>query len=549
MTSSIFPGNLVPDLPDYNLFAVDVVLREAVLRHASAAQQRFLSDYGDWLGRQQTRELAARADRQPPRHEAYDRLGQRVDRVEFGPDWHRLMAGLREHGLVSLPYHAPTDGAWLTWAAGLYLHGQVDAASLCPTIMTTAAIPVLQQEPAVFAGLQEALFSTVYDDRDVPLGQKASMLVGMGMTEKQGGTDLRAITTRAEPLAEPGRGQAYHLTGHKWFFSSPTSDAHLVLAQTPEGPSCFFVPRWHPAGVRNGIRLVRLKDKLGNRANASGEVEFDQAWGLLVGEPGRGIPTLLQMATFSRLACVIGSTAIQRQTLLQAVHHARWRHVGGRPLIEQPLMTQVLADMALESEAATALMLRLALAFEQAEQPVERVWCRVIMPAAKFWICKRTVELAGEALEVWGGNGYVETGPMARWFREAPVNSVWEGSGNVMCLDVLRALRQDPEGFEHWLDGLAHLGRERPLFAEAMAALRAELMRPAEALETAARRLVQHLVLVAQAALLLEHAPADVAEGFLWSRFDGAAGRVFGAGPALPQAGRILARVWGEAAV
>ncbi|MCK9510907.1 MAG: acyl-CoA dehydrogenase family protein [Pigmentiphaga sp.] len=534
----------MPDLPAVNGFQADAALTEALARHGSPAQREFLSAYGEWLSRPENRELAVLAERRPPEFEPYDRLGERQDLVRFDAAWHQLMAALRERGLVSLPYREPGEGAWLTWAAGLYLHGQVDAASLCPTIMTTAAIPVLQQEPELFQQLQGPLYGLEYDARDLPLNEKAAMWIGMGMTEKQGGSDLRANATYAEALEQPGRGKAYRITGHKWFLSAPTADAHLVLAITDEGPSCFYVPRWRPDGVRNTIRIIRLKDKLGNRANASSEVEFDGAWGQLVGEPGRGIPTILQMATFSRLACVIGSTAILRQTLVQAIHHARDRWAFGRTLIEQPLMRQLLADMALESEAATWLMVRLARAFERAEQPGERIWCRIMMPAAKFWICKRAVEFSGEALEVWGGNGYVETGPMARWFREAPVNSVWEGSGNVICLDVLRAIRRDPDGFSAWLATLEDGSKAHPVIAQAMARLRADLALPAEVLEAAARRVTQRLVLVAQAVLLLEQAPAIVAEGFIATRFAEGAGWVFGAGPEITAADAILERAW-----
>ena len=278
------------------------------------------------------------------------------------------------------------------------------------------------------------------------------MLIGMGMTEKQGGSDVRSNTTVARALGEPGRGHAYALTGHKWFFSAPMCDAHLVLARTEAGPSCFFVPRWRPDGSKNKILIQRLKDKLGNRSNSSSEVEFQDAYGVMVGEDGRGIPTIIEMANHTRLDCVIGSAGLMRNALVQAIHHARHRHAFGRPLAEQPLMQNVLADLALESEAATRLMLRLAQAAEAIDDPLERAWRRVLTPAAKFWICKRALEFSGECMEVWGGNGYVENAPMARMYREAPVNSIWEGSGNVMCLDVLRAISKEGISFKLLLD-------------------------------------------------------------------------------------------------
>ncbi len=541
-------NNQVGDLPEVNSLQADAALSAATACWASQGQQQALHRQAQWLAQPATRALAADADRQPPEHQPYNRLGERIDAVHFAPAWHELMAGLRQRELISLPYSRPEPGSWLSWAAGLYLHGQVDAATLCPSIMTTAAIPVLQQEPALFEQVRAGLYSTEYDGSDQPMSGKRSLMIGMGMTEKQGGSDLRANTTRAEPEGAPGRGNDYRLTGHKWFYSAPTSDAHLVLAQTDDGPSCFFVPRWRPDGTRNAIRLLRLKDKLGNRANASSEVEFHDAWGVLVGEPGRGIPTILQMATFSRLACVIGSTAILRQTLVQAIHYARHRQAFGRTLVAQPLMRQVLADMALESEAATWLMVRLARAFEHDDSPAERVYTRVLMPAAKFWICKRAVEFAGEALEVWGGNGYVETGPMARWFREAPVNSVWEGSGNVICLDILRALGRDPDSVLAWLDAQAALANDSPALRQAIDALRATLLGPEHLLEPSARRIARQLVWIAQASLLRDHAPADVAEAFVATRLHGGGGWVLGDGAPLEAgvAGKLIDRAWPE---
>lgn len=539
-------NNQVGELPAINLLQADAVLTAAVQQWTNPAQQKALHYQGEWLAQPATRELAALADQHPPQHERYNRWGERVDLVHFHGAWHELMAGLRERELISLPYSSTEPGGWLTWAAGLYLHGQVDAASLCPSIMTTAAIPVLQQEPALFQTLRSGLYSTEYDASDQPMGAKRSLMVGMGMTEKQGGSDLRANTTRAQPHGPAGRGEWYSLEGHKWFFSAPTSDAHLVLAQTAEGPSCFFVPRWRDDGTRNAIRILRLKDKLGNRANASSEVEFVGAAGCLVGEPGRGIPTILQMATFSRLACVIGSTAILRQTLVQAIHHARRRRAFGKALVDQPLMRQVLADMALESEAASWLMVRLARAFEAADSSSEMVWTRVLMPAAKFWICKRAVEFAGEALEVWGGDGYIETGPMARWFREAPVNSVWEGSGNVICLDILRAMGREAEAVMAWLDVQRTLADGLPPLQAQIDDLRATLRGPAAALEPAARRIARQLIVIAQAGLMRELAPAEVAEAFVQSRFQGSGGWVIGDGAVydFDLAGRLIDRAW-----
>ncbi len=397
--------------------------------------------------------------------------------------------------------------------------------------MTTAGIPVLQKEPALWAQLQDKLYSDAYDARDVPVPGKASVWLGMGMTEKQGGSDVRANTTQATPTGSGGRGGEYLLRGHKWFFSAPMCDAHLVVAQTPRaGPACFYVPRWRPDGSRNAVHLQRLKDKVGNRSNSSSEVEFDGAWGLLMGEEGRGIPTIIEMATMTRLNCVIGSAAMLRQASVQALAYARQRQAFGKRLAEQPLMRAVLADLALESEAALVLAMRLAQAFEHADDPAQRAWKRVVTPAAKFWVCKRAVELTGEAMEVFGGNGYVEDGVMARLFREAPVNSIWEGSGNVMCLDVLRALAREPEAAAALLAELAQDAAGEPRLVAELDALAQWLGHGVPVPEAAARALTQRLALVAQACLLRRHAPACVADGFIATRLaDPHWGRVVGA--------------------
>jgi putative acyl-CoA dehydrogenase len=424
------------------------------------------------------------------------------------------------------------------------MQAQVEAGSLCPTTMTFASIPVLQNEPKLFAELQSRLFSCEHDPRDLPLAQKKSILIGMGMTEKQGGSDVRTNATVARPLNGQGRGAGYALTGHKWFFSAPMCDAHLVLARTEAGLSCFFVPRWRSDGSKNAVLVQRLKDKLGNRSNSSSEVEFQDAFGVMVGEEGRGIPTIIEMANHTRLDCVIGSAALMRHAFVQAAHHARHRAAFGRHLAEQPLMRNVLSDLALESEAATLLMLRLARAFETPDDPLQRAWRRIVTPAAKFWICKRALEFTGECMEVWGGNGYVESAPMARLYREAPVNSIWEGSGNVMCLDVLRAIEREAGGFSLLLNQLSDIAAAHPGLQSLVAALRKDLTAAPEQREMLARRLAQRLVIAIQASLMLQHAPAAIAEAFIASRTDSECGRVYGtlATPALQQ--NILDRAW-----
>ncbi|HJW54816.1 MAG TPA: acyl-CoA dehydrogenase family protein, partial [Burkholderiaceae bacterium] len=399
-------------------------------------------------------------------------------------------------------------------------------------------------EPKLFSMLESKLFSREHDPRDLPLEQKKSIMVGMGMTEKQGGSDVRTNSTVARSLNGTGRGADYLLTGHKWFFSAPMCDAHLVLARTDAGLSCFFVPRWRPDGSKNAVLVQRLKDKLGNRSNSSSEVEFQDAYGIMVGNEGRGIPTIIEMANYTRLDCVIGSAGLMRQAFVQAAHHARHRSAFGKRLAEQPLMRNVLSDLALESEAATVLMLRLARAFESSVDPLERAWRRIVTPAAKFWVCKRALEFTGECMEVWGGNGYVETGPMARMYREAPVNSIWEGSGNVMCLDVLRAVEREAEGFLLLLNQFDQAAAQHPSLRTLVHALRADLATPPEQREMLARRFVQRLVLAAQGMLMLQNAPTPVAEAFIASRVDPDCGRVYGtlATAALQQ--RVLERAW-----
>ncbi len=521
--------NQVDELSGHSLLATDPALMEALERAGAAAFVPALSAYAVELGRPETAAIAERINRVTPALESFDKRGRRIDRVEFDAGWHALLAMYRQADLVAMPFRDERPGRWAAWAAGFYLHGQVEAGTLCPATMTQASIPVLRREPALWEALREQLFSTAYDGRDLPLARKRSIWLGMGMTEKQGGSDVRANTTRAEPAGAGGRGGEYRLTGHKWFFSAPMCDAHLVVAKTPDGaPGCFFVPRWRPDGTKNAVHIQRLKDKVGNRSNSSSEVEFQDAYGVLMGEEGRGIPTIIEMATHTRLNCVVGSAAMLRQALAQALHYARHRSAFGKRLVEQPLMRAVLADLALESEAAMQLSLRLAQAFEHQDDPRERTWMRLVTPAAKFWVCKRAVELTGEAMEVLGGNGYIDDAIMGRLYREAPVNSIWEGSGNVMCLDVMRAAARDPQAFLALLDEIGEaLAEDRAARAE-LDALRAMLATPPEQLEALGRRLASRLVVLAQAALLRRHAPAFVADAFIASRLDPQWGAVAG---------------------
>jgi len=533
-------SNQVPLLTGYNLFSSDPALVAALEREGAGWHRAALLRDGAALTEPDVLALADLANRHTPELFTHNPRGERIDALEFHPAWHTLIEQLRGAGVHALPFSDPQPGAMVARCAAYLLHAQLESGSLCPVTMTFASIPVLQREPTLFATLRDKLYARTHDPRDVPLARKQSAMVGMGMTEKQGGSDVRSNRTRAVAANgnAAGRGGEYRLLGHKWFFSAPQCDAHLVLARTDdvEGVSCFFVPRFTPDGNKNAVRVQRLKNKLGNRSNASSEVEFFDAYGVMIGDEGRGVPTIIEMANYTRLDCALGSAGLMRAALVQAIHHARHRSAFGRLLAEQPLMRNVLADLALESEAATVLTLRLARAFEDtAGAAEERAWRRLITPAAKYWICKRALEFTGEAMEVWGGNGYVEEGPMARFYREAPVNSIWEGSGNVMCLDVLRALEREPEAAQALLGAWRAVAAGHAPLAVALDRLLAMLGGPAEQREASARRIAQQLVLLAQAVLLLQHAPPLVADAFIATRLaDGSGdnGRVYGTLPA-----------------
>ena len=520
-------SNQFDELTDYNLHTTDQPLLDALAHAQTEAFDTPLAQYGQRLGQAETFELAEQANRYTPELKTFDARGRRLDQVSFHPSWHALMALHRAHGLVSMPFASEAPGRWSAWAASLYMAAQVEAGTMCPITMTQAAVPLMAREPDLAALTQTRLLSADYDARDVPMAQKRSIWIGMGMTEKQGGSDVRANETVATPIG--GSEREFTLRGHKWFFSAPMCDAHLVVAKTPYGaPSCFFVPRWQADGRKNPIEVQRLKNKVGNRSNSSSEVEFKDAYGVLMGEPGRGIPTIIEMATYTRLNCVIGSAALVRQGLVQALAYTRQRKAFGQLLSQQPLMRAVLADLALENEANVVLMMRLARAYELDDDPLERAWKRVMTPAAKFWVCKRAVEITGETMEVFGGNGYVDEGIMASLFREAPVNSIWEGSGNVMCLDVMRAIAKDPSAVMALLSDFARDAGGHPLLTAALASLEAMLRVDPEQLQGMGRLFAQSLVTVGQATLLLRHAPSWVAEAFMATRLGPSWGAVLG---------------------
>jgi len=554
MTSTHEVFNQPLPLENINLYRHDQALRDAVANNGAAWADDWLSARGAELGSAEMLALGATANKHPPTLKLFDATGHRRDEVEFHPSYHQLMSYAKQHGASGRPWAEPKPGAHVARAALSTMLAQVDSGHGCPTTMTYAVIPALRREPKLAAWVQKTL-SPDYDPRFIPGLQKKGVTLGMGMTEKQGGSDVRANTTRAEYVGESEWGSEYRITGHKWFFSAPMCDAFLILAQTEPGtppnsagrsssPSCFFLPRFTPDGELNAIRIQRLKDKLGDKSNASSEVEFWGARAWRVGAEGRGIPTILEMGTYTRLDCALGTTGLMRAAVSHAIHHARQRTVFGKTLIDQPLMQNVLADLALESEAATALALRLARAFDQSGNPQEAALARVLTPAAKYWICKRGPMLGGEAMEVWGGNGYVEEGPLARLYRQMPLNSIWEGSGNIMCLDVLRALAKSPEvaaALEAELAPALGLNTNFDAHIDGLKALLADR----HGLETGGRELTQSIALAVQAALLLRHSPPPVAEAFCQSRLgQNTWGAAFGVLPAGTSFRAILDRAW-----
>lgn len=521
-------SNQFDELENYNLFETDTVLKEILTRYGSQDQAR-LTEMGKVVGSAEYYDYADLANRHTPILHAFDARGRRKDFIEFHPAWHKWMGLNRQFDTHAHPFNQPNSSSkWVEWAARFYLAGQVECGNLCPNSMTLGSIPLIQREPELWAKIGDKLLSTEYDERDVPISQKKSIWLGMGMTEKQGGSDVRANETIAVPVAESGRGQAYLLTGHKWFFSAPMCDAHLVVAKTEQdGLACFFVPRWLEDGTKNPIHVQRLKEKVGNRSNSSSEVEFKEAWGIMIGDGGRGIPTIIEMANYTRLTCSVGSTAMLRQALVQCIAYTRQRKAFGKLLVEQPLMRAVLADLVLETEAAMQLSFHLAHCYET-DDALSVAWKRIMTPASKFWICKRAVELTGEMMEVFGGNGYVDNGIMARIFKEAPVNTIWEGSGNVMCLDVLRAISRDVESIEILFQDLATTAMQDEQLKQELQNLFQLFQQAPEELQFMGRSLVSRLVILAQAVLLKRHVPDYVADGFIQSRYSPFHGRVVG---------------------
>lgn len=533
--------NQPPPLEPYNLFAADAALRAAVSREGADWALPRLDALGAKFGAAETVALGFAANENPPALKAYDRFGHRIDDVEFHPAWHALMGIAVGAGLHSSPWASPRPGAHVARAAGTYMLTQIESGTYCPIAMTYGCVPTLRHNAALAGEWLPRVFATQYDPRFVPAAQKTTNLLGMAMTENQGGSDLRTNVTRAVPLSGAGERRGFRLNGHKWFMSAPMCDAFLVLAQTEHGLSCFLLPRFTPDGKRNAIRINRLKDKLGNRSNASSEVEFFDAYAELVGEEGRGIPTIIEMGTYTRLDCAIGSSGLMRQAVAQAIHHARYRMAFAKKLIDQPLMTNVLADIALEAEAAAALTFRLARAYDESGEAAQ-AFRRVVTPAAKFWICKRAPALAQEAMEVLGGNGYIEECVLPRIFRETPVNSIWEGSGNVMCLDVLRAIGREPQAAEAVLGEIREAAGADRRLAAFSAALAARLAKPSATDEAQARVLARDLILALQGALMVRHAPPAMADAFCAARLGEEWGGAFGLLPPGLDTRAIVAR-------
>ncbi|EIK54350.1 acyl-CoA dehydrogenase [Stutzerimonas stutzeri TS44] len=516
--------NQVPPLDGANLYRIDLPLRQWVQRFDAGWADARLDAYGALAGGPL---MAAGflANENRPVLRTHDRYGHRIDVVEFHPAYHELMRAAIAHGIPSLPWTAPQPGAQVARAALMYLHNQAEAGSSCPLTMTYASVPALRLQPDLAERWLPKILATEYDPRNLPMEQKAGVTIGMAMTEKQGGTDVRANSTRAFPVGAGGPGQPYELVGHKWFCSAPMCDAFLTLAQTDKGLSCFLLPRHRPDGTRNQLYVQRLKNKLGNWANASSEVEYRGALAWMVGEDGRGVPTIIEMVASTRFDCMIGSSSLMRQALTQALHHCTYRHVGGRALIEQPLMRNVLADLALESEAALALTLRMGRAQDNRHDEREDKFARLVTAIGKYWICKRAPDMIAEASECLGGAGYVEETILPRLYREAPVNSIWEGSGNVQCLDVLRALSRETGVLDVLFAELADSHGDARLAAHVQR-LQRDLHDP-EDVQYRARQLTEDIAVALQAKLLLEAGNAAVSDAFIASRLEGR-GRVYG---------------------
>jgi putative acyl-CoA dehydrogenase len=527
-------------LENYNVFSSDIPLLET-LAHFGLSDTAELRAYGARCGSAEVIAWGFEANENKPQFDTHDRVGHRVDLVKFHPAYHQLMNMALSEGLHSGPWQENPKNTHLERAALSYMQTQIDAGHGCPLTMTFASVPTIKLSPRLAEVWLPKILNNAYQPENVPYFEKDAVTIGMGMTEKQGGSDVRANTSVATPLRESGNGALYVLNGHKWFLSAPMCDAFLMLAQAKGGLSCFLVPRWREDGIKNGLYVQRLKNKMGNVSNASSEVELRQAQGWMVGEEGRGVAAIIEMVALTRFDCMVGSTAGQRQAVAQAVNHAQQRSSFGVRLIDQPLMQNVLADLQLEVEGSLALTMRMAAALDKPDDPAEQLLMRLGTAVGKFWICKRTPGHAYEAMECLGGNGVIENCIMPRLYREAPINAIWEGSGNIQALDVLRALQKTPAVLDRWFIEMAKTAGRYALLDSAIAQLRA-VFSNSNNLEFRARYLIEQLALTMQASLLISSAPQAVVDGFIWSRLSGGRG-VYGCLPEGVDAHAIISRV------
>ncbi|HTO39817.1 MAG TPA: acyl-CoA dehydrogenase family protein [Rhizomicrobium sp.] len=520
--------NQPPPFENVNIFTADTALHEAVVREGAGSHVERLAAFGARCGSAEVLDLAQQANRNPPQLKTFDRYGQRIDEVEFHPAYHRLMQIGIEGGVSSAAWTA-SEGGHVLHTALEFLMTQGESSVCCPMTMTYAVLPALSHQPDVADVWRPRILASQYDPSSQPAAQKAGVTLGMAMTEKQGGSDVRANTTRATALGKSGPGQMYRLEGHKWFCSAPMSDAFLTLAYAPGGMSCFLVSRWKEDGERNPIHLMRLKDKLGDRANASSEIEYHGAHAVLIGEEGRGVRTIIEMVHHTRLDCILAPAAFMRQALANAMWHAAHRSAFQKRLIDQPLMRQVLTDMAIESEAATALTFRIARSFDESPtSELAALFSRIATPVGKYWINKRVVNFVYEAMEAHGGAGYIEEGVMPRLFRQSPLNSIWEGSGNVICLDVLRAFAREPQSVMALVAELDEARGGHAALDRAIDDVKDRLT-PARANEMTARRVVETMALALQGAVLMKSAPSAVSDAFCATRLGDRPGVAFGA--------------------
>ena len=528
-------------LENYNLYLADTALQSAVEREGASWAFSDLIAFGELAGQRESIERGFQANKYQPELRTHDRYGHRIDQVDFHPSYHQLMTTAIEHGLHASPWSDPKPGAHVARAAKYYLHTQVEAAHGCPITMTFAAIPALRHQPNLLREWAPKIMARTYDPSNRPHTEKSAITIGMAMTEKQGGSDVRRNTTRAYPIGQTGPGEAYELVGHKWFVSAPMCDAFLVLAQTDNGLSCFLVPRWRPDGSKNPLQIQQLKQKMGNAANASSETELRGALGWMVGEEGRGVRTIIEMVATTRYDCMIGSSSGMRQAAAQAIHHASNREAFGARLSEQPLMQNLLADLALESEAAMTYTMRIARAMDNQDNEHEKLLSRIATPIGKYWICKRTPNHAYEAMEVIGGSGVMENHIMPRLFRESPVNAIWEGSGNVQCLDILRSIEKQPDVLDAYFMELQKAQGANRHFDTFLNDIKSEFT-DTNTLQYRGRTIADKMALGLQAALLLQHSTSNVADAFCLSRLASNGGLNYGTMPTEVNCAAIVER-------